>query len=78
MKEYRFTVIYTQDERGVWTAYVPDLNNLASEGDTVDEAQRMIQEAIDLYLECLERDNPSLLETVLSRNTFLGTVGVAR
>lgn len=78
MKEYLYGVVYTQDDRGVWTAYVPELNNLASEGDTIEEAQKMIEEAIALYFECLDQDNMPIPDATYGRRTFLGTVAVAR
>jgi len=34
-----------------YSAYVPDLPGCVSEGDTLDEATSMIQEAMALYLE---------------------------
>lgn len=78
MKEYFYSVVYTQDERGMWTAYVPELKNLASEGDTLEEAQKMIEEAISLYLECLEQDQLPIPESSGKRRTLVGTVAVYR
>jgi predicted RNase H-like HicB family nuclease len=39
-----------------WGAYVPDLPGCISTGDTLEELQRNIQEAIELHLEglCVE------------------------
>ncbi|MCB9358085.1 MAG: type II toxin-antitoxin system HicB family antitoxin [Calditrichaeota bacterium] len=74
--DYSYSVMYSQDERGVWTACVPELKNLASEGDTIEEAQKMIEEAIALYLECLEEDHMPIPDSSRGRRTLLGTVTV--
>ncbi|MFA5854733.1 MAG: type II toxin-antitoxin system HicB family antitoxin [Candidatus Gracilibacteria bacterium] len=52
--EYTFEVIFTEQEEGGFTAEVPDLPGCISEGDTFEEAEVNIEEAIDLYLETLE------------------------
>ena len=41
---------------GGFTVYVPSLPGCISEGDTVEEALKNIQEAIELYLEPVEDD----------------------
>lgn len=77
MKEYVYTVVYQKDERGVWTAHVPVLNNLASEGDSLDEAKQMIEEAIKLYIECLDEENSPIPSESKSGGPLMGTVAVA-
>lgn len=51
---YQFEVIFTPQEEGGFTVEVPDLPGCISEGDTLAEAEKNIQEAIGLYLETLE------------------------
>jgi predicted RNase H-like HicB family nuclease len=34
-----------------WSAYVPDLSECVSAGDTSEECKKMIREAIELHLE---------------------------
>ena len=46
----RFTVIY-EEGRTSWGAYVPDLPGVIAVGDSREEAERLIQEAIELHLE---------------------------
>jgi predicted RNase H-like HicB family nuclease len=41
-------------EEGGYTIYVPSLPGCISEGETIEEALRNIQEAIELYLEPVE------------------------
>lgn len=56
MKEY--AVIYEQGEHN-WGAIVPDLPGCVSIGDTLEQVQENVKEAIELYLEELqERGEP--------------------
>jgi len=52
----RFKVILEPSDEGGFTVYVPSLPGCVSEGDTVEEALKNIQEAIELYLEAVEDD----------------------
>jgi predicted RNase H-like HicB family nuclease len=56
MKEY--VVIYERgnDEEENWGAYVPDLPGCVSTGETLQEAQHNIREAIQLHLEGLKAE----------------------
>lgn len=53
MKEY--TVIYEQGGEGEepWGAYVPDLPGCVSTGNTLEEVQKNIQEAIEGHIAVL-------------------------
>lgn len=56
MKTY--AVVYERGESN-WGAIVPDLPGCVSIGDTLEEAERNVKEAIELYLEVLqERGKP--------------------
>ena len=46
-----YAVIFTPAEEGGYTATVPVLPGCISEGDTFEEAQRNISEAIELYID---------------------------
>ncbi len=52
----RFKVVLEPSEEGGYTVYVPSLPGCISEGETVEEALKNIQEAIELYLEPVEDD----------------------
>ena len=52
---YRLTAVIEKDEDGYY-AYCPDLAGCQSQGDTLEEAQHNIREAIELYLETLSPD----------------------
>ena len=52
-----YDVVFEPQGDGSFTAYVPDLPGCVSEGDTLEEATAMIQEAMALCLESRqERD----------------------
>ncbi len=54
--EYSFTVLYEPAEEGGYTVTVPALPGLVTEGDTLEEARAMAQDAIRCYLESLQKD----------------------
>jgi len=60
----RFKVVLEASDEGGYTVYVPSLPGCISEGETVEEALRNIQEAIELYLEPVE-DELVMDETAL-------------
>jgi predicted RNase H-like HicB family nuclease len=58
MQVYQFTVVIEPDE-GAYHAYAPALPGCHTFGDTVEEAQANIKEAIALHIECMKEDNES-------------------
>lgn len=53
-----FTVIYEQGESN-WGAIIPDLPGCVSVGDTFEDIQRNVREAVELYLGVLaDRGEP--------------------
>jgi predicted RNase H-like HicB family nuclease len=46
-----FTVIIEQDEDGIYIASVPELPGCHTQAETLDELNKRIKEAIELYLE---------------------------
>ncbi len=55
MTEYQFTVVIEPDEHG-YHAFVPALPGCHSFGDTVEEAQVNIHEAMELHVEAMIED----------------------
>jgi antitoxin HicB len=55
MNEYQFTVVIEPDEQG-YHAYVPALPGCHSFGDSVEEAQTNILEAMELHVEAMLED----------------------
>ena len=56
MRIYRYTVIFEPAEEGGYVVTCPALPGLVTEGDTLDEARVMAQDAIRGYLESLAED----------------------
>ena len=59
MKEY--VAIYEWTGRN-YSAYVPDLPGCAACGDTLEETERLLKEAIDLYVEAMKEDGQPVPE----------------
>ena len=53
-RNYQFEAILKPQKEGGFTVEVPDLPGCISEGDTLEEAEKNIEEAVELYLETLE------------------------
>ena len=59
MKEY--TVIYEWAGSN-YSAYVPDLPGCVACGDTLEETEELMKEAIELYIETLRDDGQTIPE----------------
>ena len=72
MKKLYYPVLFHPEESG-YSVRVPDLDGCLSQGETVEEAVEMIQDAIGLYLEDVETvPVPSRPESVRTAgNDFL-------
>src|SRR5437868_9690645 len=53
---YTFTVLFEQAEEGGFVVTCPALPGLVTEGDTLEEARRMAEDALRGYLESLVED----------------------
>jgi predicted RNase H-like HicB family nuclease len=51
----KYTVIFEKGPTS-WGAYVPDLPGVVAVGDTREEAEHLIQEAVELHLEAMRED----------------------
>ena len=49
--------IVIEAAQGNYSAYVPDLPGCVATGNTIDETERQIREAIEFHLEGLRADN---------------------
>ncbi len=70
MREY--TVIYEWAGNN-YSAYLPDLPGCIACGDTMEETEQLIKEAIELYIEALREDG----QPVPQPTTKAGRVAVA-
>ena len=56
MKEYKYTVIIEPAEEGGYIARVPALDDLTTEGDTLEKVRYMARDAIKCYIETLKAE----------------------
>ena len=54
MKE--FDVVIIEDETGGYVAFVPALPGCHTQGDTLEELMNNAKEAVNLYIETLEKE----------------------
>lgn len=64
MDIHRYTVNFIPAEEGGYTATAPALPGCVSEGDTYEEALLNIKEAIQAYIESLEKDGLPIPEEI--------------
>ena len=50
-----YLVVIERADDGSFSAYVPDLPGCVSSGETIEETQTLIREAIQLHIESLRR-----------------------
>lgn len=65
MKKRSYTVIYEADPEGGFVASVPALPGCYSQGDTLEETEQHIIEAIELYLETIHDGHGDVPEELL-------------
>lgn len=53
LRSYSYSVFYEEAEEGGYVASVPALPGCHTQGETIEETKRNVQEAIALYLESL-------------------------
>ena len=57
MTEYSYTVLFEPAEEGGFVVTCPALPGLVTEGDTLEEARAMAEDAIRGYIESLRKDH---------------------
>lgn len=55
-RKYNFTVFFEPAVEGGYVVTCPALPGLVTEGDTLEEARNMAEDAIEAYLESLRKD----------------------
>src|SRR2546425_98750 len=66
MSEHRYTMLFEPAEEGGYVVTCPALPGLVTEGDTYEEAHERVVEAIEGYLESLQKDGLPLPPETLS------------
>lgn len=69
-KKFAFDVVVQKDESGGYIAFVPSLPGCHTQGDTLEELMKNVEDAIELYLETLEEDERS--EAIRAAQSILG------
>lgn len=59
-EEMNYTVIYQKEPEGGYTVLVPSLPGCVTYGNDLEEAKKMVREAIELYLESLKEHNEDI------------------
>lgn len=73
---YHYTAVFEEDtEVGGYTVTIPSLPGCISEGDTFEEAAENIQEAAELYLTVMNKENANFFLTKEAR-TVIAPVAV--
>jgi len=68
----QFNVIIEEDEHRYF-AYVPSLKGCVTQGDNIEEAMQNIKEAIELYLETLQKDE---IASIKKRNYIIAPLEI--
>ena len=68
-----YPVLYEADPEGGFVVFAPTLPGCHTQGETLEEAERNIAEAVELYLECLVAEKVAIPE---ASKSFYGTVNV--
>lgn len=55
-----YVVVIEKADDGSYSAYVPDLPGCVSCGDTIQEAQEMIEEAVRVHIDSLRQHRESV------------------
>jgi predicted RNase H-like HicB family nuclease len=58
---YKVSIIIEKDEDGYY-AYCPELPGCQTQGDSLEEVRKNIQEAVELYLETLSESEKQALQ----------------
>ncbi len=72
-KDISFSVFYQEDPDGGYVALVPALPGCHTQGETLEEAETNVKEAIELYLESLAAHGEPIPE---EHRSFQGRVTV--
>lgn len=72
-KKISYSVIYEEAPEGGYVAFVPTLPGCHTQGETIEETEKNIQEAIELYLESLENHGEEIPK---ERRIFQGKIDV--
>ena len=67
-----YKVLLRKEPEGGFTIFVPSLEGCITYGETLEEAQKNAKEAIELYLESLDKDNKPFPKEFEASKNFIG------
>ncbi len=70
-KLLKYTVVYTEEPEGGFTVTVPSLAGCVTYGKNLAEAKAMAKEAINLYLESLQKHREKIPS---EKNSLVGSI----
>ena len=70
LKKLAFDIVMQKDETGGYIAFVPSLPGCHTQGETLEELLKNVEEAIELYLETLEKDEKA--EAIKAAQSIVG------
>lgn len=70
---HKFNILFQKDENGYF-AFCPELKGCHSQGDTFEQAQENIREAVELYIETMNPEE--IYELSLSKELITTTMEV--
>lgn len=74
LKILEYNAVFTSEEDGGFSVSVPELAGCFSQGDTFEEAQKNIKEAVELYLE--PELNKASMYIIDPRNQFMAPIQI--
>jgi predicted RNase H-like HicB family nuclease len=74
-RPYSYSVLYEQAPEGGYVAFVPALPGCHTQGETLEETERNVTEAIQLYLESLAAQGTGAAERK-QRRSFHESVSI--
>ena len=75
IKILEYNAIFTAEEKSGFSVYIPDLPGCISQGETFEEAQKNIREAIELYLEEVDEEL-YFVKPEEARRQFMAPIGI--
>lgn len=72
-KALNFSAIFKKESEGGYTVIIPSLPGCVTYGETLEEAKSMAADAIQLYLESIEKNGD---ETPQENDVFYGQINI--
>jgi predicted RNase H-like HicB family nuclease len=74
---YGYTVVFEKQADGGYTATVPGLDYITTEGETLDEARDMARDMIEVYLDSLQADGLAIPDSEADHTVVTEKIAVS-